>query len=68
MAAFCATWKRLGMKEKEEILPKRNTLFFLKVKEATLVIVSAKKANSVLGINTSISPVSVFSNLQKCWC
>lgn len=58
------------MKEKEEILPKRNTLFFLKVKEATLVIVSPKKENSVLGISERISrsPVSIFSKLQKCWC
>lgn len=70
MTAFCATWKRLGMKEKEETLPKRNILFFLKVKEATLIIVSAKNANSVLGINEHISssPVTIFSKLQKRWC
>lgn len=70
MTAFCATWKRLGMKEKEEILPKRNILFFLKVKEATLIIVSAKNVNSVLGINEHISssPATTFSKLQKCWC
>lgn len=55
MTALCASWKRLGMKEEEEILPKRNTLFFLKVKEATLIIVSTKKVNSVLGINEHIS-------------
>lgn len=70
MTALCASWKRLGMKEEEEILPKRNTLFFLKVKEATLIIVSTKKVNSVLGINEHISssPASIFSNLQKRWC
>lgn len=70
MAAFCATWKRLGMKEKEETLPKRNIFVFLKVKEATLIVVSAKKVNSVLGINEHIcsSPETIFSKLQKCWC
>lgn len=42
------------MKEKEEIVPKRNILFFLNVKEASLITASGKKVNSFLAINGHI--------------